>query len=473
MVLYLSMIYDYIGNKGYKISDFHGENVSFETFRIGKQYMEEPRILSVFAQSDNSILFYCTQSCFTVNDIELEDACALTVDACQYYDHWEKELISCIWSAPDYQELIDISEKIFQNPILITNWQGKLLGYTKTYGDSPIRDFWTQLIKDGTLPFSCLSNLRKSPYYNILGYENHVSLLNFEDFDYCCILGLVHANHEIVLHFQIIEYNNPLTDTDLKLAQVFLATLRKVHRENAPVYQESASYLFSQLLNGEIVEQRQLNWILSSLGWDTTNVNYYLVYFESLDELGNEQFLLTQIERHVPGCKMLYWKEHIIMLLSEAALKKFEKDILLVNQEFDMRCGVSLPFQDWNHLSVYFTQAKSVLNYTSTDNNIHYIIDYSWQYLVNTLKGNADSMKFMHPALQTLRTYDKANNTEFAKTLYYYLRYERNVTLTAEKLFIHRNTLQYRIHKILELTNTDLNNSDVRSHLMLSYLMVE
>lgn len=472
MILYLSMIQNYIRNKKLITSDITGEDISFHTFRIGPQHLEEPEILSIIAQPDGSTRFQCQNSFFIIFELNLEDACALTMDAYQFYNHWEKDLITSVWNTPDYQKLIDVSKEIFQNPIFITNWQGKILGYTKDYANVPIRDFWTQLVKDEILPISCLSNLRKSQYNHILGNENHATLLHFEDLNYRCILGLIHANHEIVLCFQIIEHNRALTETDVKLAHVFLAALQKAHRENQPVYQETASYLFTELLNGKTVEQKQLNWILYSLGWNTPGTNYYLIYFQSLNEFGSEQSLLPQIERHIPGSKTLYWNGHIIMLLSEHALKRFEKDILHINREFNMKCGVSLPFQDWEHLAIYFKQVKTILHYSGANNQIYYGLDYSWQYLLNSMKENAITMRFVHPAIQILLNYDSTNSTDFAKTLYTYLKCERNTTLTADELFIHRNTLQYRIRRIKDLIQVDLDNSDIRSHLMLSYLIL-
>lgn len=39
-----------------------------------------------------------------------------------------------------------------------------------------------------------------------------------------------------------------------------------------------------------------------------------------------------------------------------------------------------------------------------------------------------------------------------------YLNENCNITVTAEKLFLHRNTLKYKIKKIEELLNCDLHN---------------
>ncbi|MEH6943524.1 PucR family transcriptional regulator [Bacillus sp. JJ722] len=48
------------------------------------------------------------------------------------------------------------------------------------------------------------------------------------------------------------------------------------------------------------------------------------------------------------------------------------------------------------------------------------------------------------------------DDPEMIKTIKTYLQLNRNATLTAKKLFIHRNSLQYRIDKFIEKTNLDI-----------------
>ena len=58
--------------------------------------------------------------------------------------------------------------------------------------------------------------------------------------------------------------------------------------------------------------------------------------------------------------------------------------------------------------------------------------------------------------------YDKKYNTNLIQTLEVYLNKNCNLNQTAETLFIHRNTIKYRLQRIEEITNTSLNDAFTR-----------
>lgn len=71
--------------------------------------------------------------------------------------------------------------------------------------------------------------------------------------------------------------------------------------------------------------------------------------------------------------------------------------------------------------------------------------------------------------LQKLEMYDLRNDTQYYNTLYHYLKNERNVTLTSQQLHLHRNSLLYRINRINEITEFDLDDAELRFQLLLAF----
>lgn len=63
---------------------------------------------------------------------------------------------------------------------------------------------------------------------------------------------------------------------------------------------------------------------------------------------------------------------------------------------------------------------------------------------------------------------------ELIRTLYTYLQYGKHISNTANTLFIHRHTLTYRLAKISEYLEIDLEriNSDTYFYLLVSCMLL-
>jgi len=63
-----------------------------------------------------------------------------------------------------------------------------------------------------------------------------------------------------------------------------------------------------------------------------------------------------------------------------------------------------------------------------------------------------------HPAIKKLEEYDQENNTNLLNTLEVFIQKDSNVNEAAKQLFIHTNTLGYRLKRISEIADLDLKN---------------
>lgn len=71
--------------------------------------------------------------------------------------------------------------------------------------------------------------------------------------------------------------------------------------------------------------------------------------------------------------------------------------------------------------------------------------------------------------LGVLLRYDKQHHTQLMETLRQYLLTGGSLQKTAEATFTHRNTVNYRLHKIKELTTCELQDAKERFSLLLAY----
>lgn len=80
---------------------------------------------------------------------------------------------------------------------------------------------------------------------------------------------------------------------------------------------------------------------------------------------------------------------------------------------------------------------------------------------------------FMDAELREMKHQDEEKGTEFYCTLKEYLNQQNNVTATAKQLFIHRNTMFYRITRIGEILGVDIGDGAIARKLMVTIALQE
>ena len=80
---------------------------------------------------------------------------------------------------------------------------------------------------------------------------------------------------------------------------------------------------------------------------------------------------------------------------------------------------------------------------------------------------------FVTEQLEKVLEYDKTHHSSLTDTLYEYLKCSGSVQHISEKMFCHRNTINYRLRIIKEELEYDLSNAEVRFQLMAAYKLRE
>ena len=84
-------------------------------------------------------------------------------------------------------------------------------------------------------------------------------------------------------------------------------------------------------------------------------------------------------------------------------------------------------------------------------------------------QGEQDLIEYYEETLGPLDEHDKLNNTTFMETLAAFLQASGDPAKAAETLFIHVNTLRYRLKQIEELLQQDVRQLNVQANLYIAY----
>lgn len=188
-------------------------------------------------------------------------------------------------------------------------------------------------------------------------------------------------------------------------------------------------------------------------------------------------YLANCISSIFPDILAAPFNDTVIVLMDADDAKSLEK-----NKEFCSylnhvkMIGISNPFADLLELKKRFKQAKTACTIGTKLHNerkIYYYDDYQFYDLLLALPDSGIIKEYIHPALMQLKRYDEENGTELFSTLYTYVSHGCNNKETAAALFLHRNTLTYRIARISELTGLDLTSPKIQFRLMCSYMIFQ
>lgn len=146
----------------------------------------------------------------------------------------------------------------------------------------------------------------------------------------------------------------------------------------------------------------------------------------------------------------------------EKALKEIQKVIMNRIKEVSINIGIGNGYEDLNLMKHSFSEAKMAiesLKYEEYNHEIRKYNDIGVYGLIFSIENKKVLNNYYRQVLGPIIEGNKKNKEiSSIKILDMYLNENCNLSIAAEKLYLHRNTLTYRIKKIEQLLNCDLHN---------------
>lgn len=181
--------------------------------------------------------------------------------------------------------------------------------------------------------------------------------------------------------------------------------------------------------------------------------------------------LISRMKRHTPEKGTLIFGLHnkVTILFSMNAPNEIDEVIGSLHSQLPdwedreetlLNAGVSTSYEGIHSIAKCYDEASKSLSYMINRKKTG-IMSYK-KIGINRLfltQPFAEIESFANDILSPLRS-EKAQNNDLEKTLFTYIKSDKSVIETAEKLHIHKNTLYHRLKKIEELLQLELNNPD-------------
>ncbi|WP_078434739.1 PucR family transcriptional regulator [Metabacillus halosaccharovorans] len=297
----------------------------------------------------------------------------------------------------------------------------------------------------------------------------------------------------IMGYIWVQEMNNHLTEEELDfLFDISFHVGKLIHKKNKLKQQkaEEIECFFRKVINNEFTNEKELKWEAAELDIVLPSIFCVMVVnaihadeelIEELKETIRSYLNLKDNTSHV-----LVYRTNIVIIVGcysfkyspvTASLQIVEN--LLTN--FDVKrysniyIGIGNEYQPILSLHRSYKEALEVVTITEelrTQENLPY--EYSkigvLRYLDVIYEKNART-NYTNKNIRILQEKDRESQTELVKTLEYYLVNNCKLKPTAEQMFIHPNTLNYRVKQITELTTIDFNDFNQKCQLYLDLMV--
>ena len=392
--------------------------------------------------------------------------------AFEYYNVWEAKLWEASALEDAMQQMIELSDNVFDHPSRIIDMDGRVLAISIKFGPNDVDERWKKTYESGVVD---LTNVG-TPVITMEGeylqeWEEIPRRYYTEERGVNYIAATIQSDNENIAAFFIQEHRTKFTPSHCQLAAVFCEILKTVFRNTANSALRSKSSILMDLLEGgsfDILPER--------LAGDGITAPLLLISVRSIRDntprIRKGSMMIMIHEFKTANISVVY-QEDIVCVISRSGLDAFIRELMrIVNPQYYM-IGISLPFEGWDDIPVRYSQAVFAIGASGRVSGVYDCKNYAFEYLISTISDQNISLQLLHPALITLEMYDREHKTDFYETLSCYIANERSHAETSKSMGIHRNTLMYRIKRICEIIESDLEDPDERAFISLSYKISE
>lgn len=262
------------------------------------------------------------------------------------------------------------------------------------------------------------------------------------------------------------------------------------------VQSHSSTNLLSELMKGDELSTEKVYELLMQSGIDSNSSFVYAIFsiqkdenFQRSEEGYHKIFrkikkrmdlifaILGVQDLHITNTEYL---GYLFYAEDRDSLQHIMQEARKICQNFELNKGSSLIiafsdiFSKVEETPKHFNEAYFTLNLISKkiikEDCFSEIGSYQFVFFVSEKEK---LIKFRDKYLMKILEADQDGKSQFLKTLRKFLENNGNMLRTAEQLYIHRNTLQYRLDRIKKTSNWDLNDAATRMNILNAFMITD
>ena len=237
--------------------------------------------------------------------------------------------------------------------------------------------------------------------------------------------------------------------------------------------------VFFSLLNRDAVDDEKLARKLDYAGWKVSDEYQIVLVCPKRTEMSAKaaEVLRTTIMNIFPESRIVGGENAFVLIWNLSKCGSFKRErVRLLLEQTEADVSMSLWMEGIYNVWHLYRQAKSAQNmktwFSGETDRIFDFYKAAADHIL--LSGDMEDMVYAcHPDVRRLWLREQEEKDGLFATFSSYLKHERSVLNTSQDVYIHRNTLLYRIRKIKEFLESDLDDAYTRNYMQLSVMVLE
>lgn len=371
------------------------------------------------------------------------------------------------------QPLLEYAYSLLNNPILFVDVTFNYIASVgaENTGREPIWDF---TLENGYMPNDYLEALFDPMKSSHSSSEDEILLLEENAGKYLKhyqIAAKVSDQYMITGYLKLLEINRKITDFDrsvLILFSRFLSVLETGSRreEDASIVDTFVRSVFAGIYRS----REDLRGKRAALG-----VKFYdYLQVITIERKDHSQYEEDRVAFLLKKIKKFFERHHVVLLDNYFVILYDTKDgdqgrklgqneeFLSFLEEYECQANFSYPFRDLFDTPQFYQQTLfciSLRDLFVENRPVLFYEDIIEYHMLIHFSGMTNLDFLIHPIVRRLQEIDRENSSNYLETLFTYIRHSQDLSQTAQAMFVHYNTLRYRISRIVEFTDIDFSNA--------------
>lgn len=368
------------------------------------------------------------------------------------------KLIKYISKTNDLDKMVKEIAKYFESPIMLLSSNYHLVSYYMfpEFQD----DVFLSALSRKEMTYEFVSKLEETKDFCYMSlsatpYKRRISKLFCDDV--------------IVGYLVLVDYHQNLlsfVQNDFEIIEGLLAKQLLFSFSKGNLFSSNIKHFLTTLLNESFIDDRVLDYKSSYVFQNKIIPNALAVIdikgYESSDFFNDT--LKIVIDNAIPGSHSIVYNGNIVVFYTGDNHKCFDK----VASKFNLQVMCSknnLSLQSFKPHYQTCLKALAIAKKFIGSSFVEHVDKFSYLLLLDSLSNDK---LHLDESIIKIKNADCVFHTNNLELIYLYLKNNKSLQKTCEALYIHRNTVLYRLSKLKEEFSLDLDNDDKRAEYLIT-----